>query len=1332
MFKPGTILSKNVNSIKAEAFIPMACNDLVQISLDENCYALLTPEAILEDMQGLSSDYAIDLYLNGVKQPDLIFGAQDINKLFNYTIWHIPSRNSCWGAVFIEDKLAPVLECLPDTIRCNDEFGPDDLGFPIPSYFVGVYIDTIGWDTTGGRRIPYKFKVYNWDACGAVVLSYNDQVDYYGCDSLCFRKIFREWVAVDLSGNQSRCTEVICMRRPDTSDISYPRHHDGFDLPYIKCHEVFPKLPNGHPSPIYTGTPFGELCNTLVASYTDLRIDVCDKSFKILRRWSIVDWCTREVYEYTQLIKVIDDEAPTFELPEDYTVGMAPWTCGSYGKILPPFNVRDCGKWTYDVFVRLEDPLTGDTGEKTKDFIDYNITEKCFYLIGAPEGRIWVLYELSDDCGNVSDSTIEIGVVDDQMPIAICDQRTVVTLTSDGTAKAYAETFDDGSIDNCAIDYFRVRRMNDTCDNGTDEFGPYVGFCCKDIGQIIMVALEVTDTYGNKNTCMVEVVVQEKEPPIIVPPTNITISCEFDRSNLEDFGVIRYNQADRKQIIIRDDIYFDKNYIAGIDGYAYDNCDVTVTEVVTDSLVCNQGKIWRKFIAVDKQGLMSMATQVITIINVDPFYINPYDHLDSADDVEWPEETVKIFSCRTADTHPDKTGAPKFTNVGCAQLSINYTDSRLDVLDSVCYKILRKWTVLDWCQYEARTQKGIWEYTQVILVQNTIPPDIYSCQDIDICDESAYADPNTGKCLAHYDLTADGEDDCTYPQNIIWSYRLDENNDGSFGPPILSKRATGVLPVGTHRIRWIAGDQCGNVSQCDQLITLRDCKKPTPYCIAGINTVLMPTTGEVSIWAKDFDLGSTDNCTPKERLKISFSSDTSHTSISYHCDSLQGQSFIVRTVRIYITDEEGNQDYCETQVRIQDNNNSCGNTLVSGSGRLTRANQTPIPEAVLQVFDQNDQLVFTAESDDQGAYAFLPLPVNRVSYIKVDKQDEALLGISTQDIIKIQKHILGQKFIDSPYEVIAADVNRSNSITARDITEVRKLILGISEEYSSSRVWIFVPSAQSFANVHAPWNFKESILASEVNGSFSSLDFVGVKLGDVDHSAKLGLHDHVTARYRSTVQLYAEKSSDGNNMAIVAAENMVVEGIQLNLDVPTGDEINVLAAKFDLSDEHFKQHILKQNNSNLRISWAARKPVSVQKGEVLFYLNGLNAEVLMGYQPSTKGISNEIYLVGGQVSQLQIDLKTSQNTGAGFELAQNIPNPFSEFTMIQVDSKTDFNGTLSLVDAWGREVLRKAISISKGLNSIELGRADILSEGIYLYKLEGPSGVQTKKLFVLK
>jgi hypothetical protein len=54
-----------------------------------------------------------------------------------------------------------------------------------------------------------------------------------------------------------------------------------------------------------------------------------------------------------------------------------------------------------------------------------------------------------------------------------------------------------------------------------------------------------------------------------------------------------------------------------------------------------------------------------------------------------------------------------------------------------------------------------------------------------------------------------------------------------------------------------------------------------------------------------------------------------------------------------------------------------------------------------------------------------------------------LNGVSTFDLVLIQRHILGVQLLDSPYKMIAADANNSQTITTSDIIMLRRLILSI-------------------------------------------------------------------------------------------------------------------------------------------------------------------------------------------------------------------------------------------------------------------------------------------------
>lgn len=1295
---------------------PMACNDLVHVSLDTNCQASLFPSMVLEDMIGVNADYAIVVYYsNGTAQNDLNFDHTDINNMYDYKIWHVATGNSCWGKILIEDKYPPQLWCSNDTVRCGAILSPYHLGYPIPTW-ISVIIDSID---------PQHFVIYGWDKCGPAYLSFTDYVYNNTCDSAYLRKIVRAWKAEDSYGNVNYCNDTICIIKPTSLDIVYPNDFDGFDEPTLKCDSIFKKLPDGNPHPDFTGWPVPKSCSTLNASFSDLKIPVCGNTYKILRRWVILDWCSGKVIDHNQIIKVIDEVAPEVVCPKDFTMGMKVYTCGSEGKLPEPLSVIDCNSWTYDVFSRLENPIPGLPDIISKQYIEYDKNQKCFFLRGAPEGRIWIDYVVEDACGNVTHCTMEVGVVDDLAPIPICDQKTVVSLGADGTAKIFAETFDDGSLDNCGISGFLVRRMQDTCHSGTDDFGPFVSFCCADVGQIVMVALEVTDHYRNKNTCMIEVTVQDKEPPVIIPPTDITVHCDFpiDLDDLSIFGHLRTNDADRKPIIIPDSYYAHLNYIAGLDGWVYDNCDVQVEERFEKNIQCNSGYILRIFKATDLQGLMTERQQKITLINTQPFTKN---------DIVWPKN-IEIHTCDNVMTHPDHTGYPLYTNTTCAQVAANYDDLKLAVLDSTCYKILRKWVVIDWCQYDRVTGAGIWDTTQIIAVKSSEPPTLESCAPKDFCDPLSFYDNNTRICMGSYALTGAGYDDCTEDQNLIWIYKIDENNDGSFGPDNYGQQANGILPLGTHKIRWTLRDQCGNTSVCDQLFTISDCKKPTPYCINGVVTVVMQTNGEVTVWAKDFNLASFDNCTRPERLKYSFSSDTTHTSITYNCDSLERQSVITKIVRIYVTDEYGNQDYCETSIRIQDNNNACPGTNpgFSISGKVNRENTDAIPGTYIHLINNTTQSEWDKQTTDiQGTYTFKDLKINDF-HLKASKNDDLTNGVSTLDIVLIQRHILGVKLLNSPYKILAADVNNSNNLTAKDISDIRRAILGVINEWpNQTPVWKFINSSKPFNQPEQPWDASYKYESADLTDVLDDLSFMGIKTGDIDQSAEIQFGS-VQSRSSQAITLNAELirlDAEYSRLIFTLQNPVSIDGLQLGVRLSEGVEIVTI----EKGEVKVSTDLYRIEGNKFKLSWAAENEVEIQPGEPIFSVLIRNLpKGSAGYIRKIEGFSNEIYI---DESTHQLELKwirdeIQNSTGMLVNALQ--PNPFSEMAVLSFEMPQAGEVEFKIFTPSGKLLHTKRLAAGQGSNEIQILKAEITSSGLMYYTLSSDFGNASGKMLIL-
>jgi hypothetical protein len=124
-----------------------------------------------------------------------------------------------------------------------------------------------------------------------------------------------------------------------------------------------------------------------------------------------------------------------------------------------------------------------------------------------------------------------------------------------------------------------------------------------------------------------------------------------------------------------------------------DNCalnDSTLKFVDNGTLNgCSEGWIQRTWTIEDKCGNKVTASQKVIVKHRSDF------------EVLFPKDTVVTcdFLNRT-DTSARGAGSPKIYDDECEQIGLNYKDEIFTVVDSACYKIVRTWTLIDWCIYD--------------------------------------------------------------------------------------------------------------------------------------------------------------------------------------------------------------------------------------------------------------------------------------------------------------------------------------------------------------------------------------------------------------------------------------------------------------------------------------------------------------------------------------------------------------------------------------------------------------------------------------------------------
>ncbi|MCC7028406.1 MAG: beta-propeller fold lactonase family protein, partial [Saprospiraceae bacterium] len=1285
----------------------LACDDHINVSLDSNCMVTITPEMVLEGNYAVNCLVIVlkDKYGRVISTTPKISG-QYIGQLINYELIDTCTRNKCWGTLVVEDKLPPIIVC-PDPIRvyCNQT------NYVIPEPLV-------------------------YDSCSAVTRHVvADITEKYPCDSLFDGKRTISFYYTDASDNHSdTCDQCVYFLKVDPNDalnFIWPRDTIFRQLEFSQiCVDSIPG-PNKTGLPTNAGEilyPSWSLCKVAL-TYEDQLIPVCPYTFKVLRKWTYIDWCRpsgQNIFIHYQVIKFLDERGPVIACAPNITISTDVWTCTGTAIIAPPTIIKECSKVTISVGYKIVSQTGSPTFEGTSSANVTKLSNGLYRITGLPLGTSWVVFHAVDECGNFTDCATEVTVKDLVPPIAVCDQKTVVTLTIDGTAKVEAFTFDDRSHDNCAIDYFEAKRMDDgvPCDStfkntiNSRQWGPYVYFCCDDIGKTIMVGMRVWDVAGNSNTCMVEVVVQDKIAPFIFCPPNITVSCELNYPDLSAFGTVRSNAANRKKINIVDKyFYHDGPKGDALDGYAYDGCGVSVTETSTYDLKCGRGYIYRRFEARDPGGLISFCTQKITIQDFTPYNIT----------IKWPRDTVNNTTCISKPfLTPDLMGKPVvYGKDKCSNIFVNSSDQEFTLDPDACLKIIRTWTVIDWCVYEPNNPltEGYWTWKQIIKISNTVPPVFSSnCKDITV----AIFGPG---CQGQANLIASAIDDCTDSTFLTWYHEVDINNNGSIdggysGP---GKDASGIYPIGIHKIKFRVKDACNNESICTFLLTVRDGKKPTPYCIGQIVTTVMPSTQNIEIWAKDFNLNSDDNCTPKDSLKYYFLVNGHfEPAILFDCSSI-GKNIL----RIYVVDQAGNSDYCEATIEIQDPNNVCPTGITIG-GKIVSMNNKGVKDANVSWERQNPSRTNSLYTDHEGNYSFLNLTSGMNYTIEAERNIEYLKGVSTIDIVLIQRHILGIQNFNSPFKYLAGDVNASCSITAADISEIRKLILGKINAFAKSPSWKFIP-VNSVLPSASPCGFEQIINYNLINRNQFNTDFYGVKMGDINFDFDADGMQNIGNRFGNKMKMYFHDDyllpKIEQRIPVYTNEEMDLEGMQfvLNFDLESFQSIRLESAQLQIDQDHYSI-----SSNRLLVSIAETNVIKLDPSKPLFTLivnsnkqlrisefMHLDENVLNAESYDSKLNIHPISFVVRNSNGKPVELKSA--------LYQNKPNPFNESTLINFEIPKKQEVEFIFYDMNGKVIHKFIKSFDKGYHEFELKKFEINTAGVLFMQMNTEDFTDTKR-----
>jgi hypothetical protein len=865
----------------------------------------------------------------------------------------------------------------------------------------------------------------------------------------------------------------------------------------------------------------------------------------------------------------------------------------------------------------------------------------------------------------------------------------------------------------------------------------------------------VDDAFGNNTSCIQRVYFTDNTPLTVQFPCDVTIQCQ-DLDDLEATGDVRHNgdcelvgieyvdhtlvTTDACFKVLRQWLVKDWCRYQDDGNVDYPTTNINdATEEITFTTAINALITSRRIDVGDRVTLRYVTSGSVEIPGL----------------IEGDVYSVVRVSGTTFrfDYNTTKQQTVNITGAGTGPHIFRYANSDRG-LPLTCDVLVEWYPFVEWytacCNPVAERRAweddgdGYFRFTQEIKVVDNEAPQWVDCSDRDFCSFEEDCEPT------FVDLLFPATDNCTPEDQLSYTYFIDAFNDGTVDITGIGNDASGSYPNGTHQIVFKVTDQCGNWNTCTSLFTIRDCKKPTPVCINGLSVDLMPSTGMAQVWATSLEAGdSYDNCTEYEDLIIlveRFSdlgptqtepdSDASD-AITVTCDDIPPLSMSpVVEVVVWVGDEAGNWDYCVTTLWVQDNMGACSSGSAAVVAYTANESNEPVDDVVVELTGQGPMQHMT---DNTGFASFPDLAIGQPAMIAPMKDVEPLNGVSTYDLLLIQKHLLGIKSLNSPYKLIAADVNNSTTISISDIIELRKMILTPGLNFKDNTSWRFVENTYVFPNPSKPYGFPETKTFGALSNGTNSANFVAVKIGDVsgDHTPNSLLGVETRNSVGTLTFAIADQTLAAGQeytVAITADNFRAVQGYQYTMDFDANalEFVSVNATWADLSESNFGR--AKVTEGILTTSWNGSEGVTLTNGEVLYTVTfraKANTKLSQALKVNSRVTKAEAYDSNEDQLDVQFRFDGGIVVGGEFALYQNEPNPFRDVTIIGFNLPEATTATLKVYDVTGKVVKVVSGDYAKGYNTINLSRVDIQGNGMLYYQLDTPTDSATKRMILV-
>jgi hypothetical protein len=278
---------------------------------------------------------------------------------------------------------------------------------------------------------------------------------------------------------------------------------------------------------------------------------------------------------------------------------------------------------------------------------------------------------------------------------------------------------------------------------------------------------------------------------------------------------------------------------------------------------------------------------------------------------------------------------------------------------------------------------------------------------------------------------------------------------------------------------------------------------------------------------------------------------------------------------------------------------------------------------------------------------------------------DPICGVNVIDVLKVQRHILGSAPLGLKGQ-IAADVNRSNTVNSNDIVELRKLVLGAYTQFPLVNSWETFHSnmlPNQTLQSYNPWNSSNQIYTASSLPLPSTLEFTGIKMGDVDFTCaacpKPVQLPSVQAVFRKNSKQELQVQYGSSEPIIALQQAFMLHGTRLDeVEIIPNQEIGL-----QISDFH-----LDYTTNQIRMIWTnPQMDAPLQADEILFLVRSkqdLNEGILQ-----LSLVPNYQQLAANQQDELFRVQENQESDKLAAIICQFYPNLVQTHTVLRLQSE---------------------------------------------------------------